>query len=135
MNEVRLTGRITKELPKVEELTTKPIYISLAVDRWVSGEKKTDFVSIKFFKLNAETLCKFRKKGDFIIVIGHVSSGSYEKDGKKYYTQDIVADRIEFDSSKNNTLASTQTNDFEEISNHQSAFDDVMNFDDPFSLM
>ena len=35
-------------------------------------------------------------KGRLVGITGRIQTGSYEKDGRKVYTTDIVADRVEF---------------------------------------
>ena len=42
---------------------------------------------------------KYLAKGRKILVISHVKTGSYEKDGKRIYTTEFVVDKIEFLSS------------------------------------
>lgn len=58
------------------------------------GEKKfTDYHTIKAFGKTAEYNTSLAK-GDRVMVSGRVKSNSYEKDGKKIYSTDLVADRI-----------------------------------------
>ena len=35
-------------------------------------------------------------KGRMVGVTGRIQTGSYEKDGRKVYTTDVIADRVEF---------------------------------------
>ena len=39
-------------------------------------------------------------KGSRVAVTGRIQTGSYEKDGRKIYTTDIIASNIEFLSAK-----------------------------------
>lgn len=39
-------------------------------------------------------------KGMRLLVEGHIQTGSYEKDGHKVYTTDVVCDNIEFCEKK-----------------------------------
>ena len=48
------------------------------------------------FGKQAENCEKFVSKGKKIAVTGKIVTGSYEKDGRKVYTTDVVADRVEF---------------------------------------
>ena len=49
---------------------------------------------------------KYFGKGNGILVEGHIQTGSYEKDGKKVYTTDVVVERVEFvDKLQNKTDA------------------------------
>lgn len=45
----------------------------------------------------AEDCNKYLKKGSMVAVDGRIQTGSYDgKDGKKVYTTDVVANRVEF---------------------------------------
>ena len=44
---------------------------------------------------------KYITKGSKVAVMGSIQTGSYEKDGQKRYTTDIVADEVQFLSSRN----------------------------------
>ena len=62
--------------------------------------QKGDFIGIVGFKNRADFLEKFGKKGVKFIVIGRVQTGSYEKDGNRVFTTDVIAEQIEFAESK-----------------------------------
>ena len=44
----------------------------------------------------AENVAKYVHKGRLIAVTGRIQIGSYEKEGKKIYTTDIIANAVEF---------------------------------------
>lgn len=96
MNKVILCGRLTKD-PDVRysqgEKTMAIARYSLAIDRYKDG---TDYPSIIAFGKQGEFAEKYLKKGMKILVEGRIQTGSYEKDGKKIYTTDVVVDRHEF---------------------------------------
>ena len=71
---------------------------SLAVDRIKKGE--ADFISCVAFGKNGEFCEKYLKKGTKIALEGRWQTGSYEKDGKKFYTNDCVVEHMEFAESK-----------------------------------
>ena len=48
----------------------------------------------------AEFISKYLRKGNRIGVSGRLRSGSYEKDGQRYYTLEVVATRVDFADSK-----------------------------------
>ncbi|MCK5851024.1 MAG: single-stranded DNA-binding protein [Kiritimatiellae bacterium] len=64
---------------------------------WVDAAEFPYFVC---WGKQAENLAEYQKKGGKIGITGHVSAGSYEKEGEKKYYQDLVADRIEYLSPK-----------------------------------
>ena len=101
MNHVILIGRTTKdiELRYSQNGNMAIARFSLAVDR-MSKDKGTDFISCIAFGKTAELLEKYVPKGRKVAVQGHIQTGSYEKDGHKVYTTDVIVDRMEFCESK-----------------------------------
>lgn len=97
MNSVNLIGRLTKD-PDIRYTQEQMCMarFTLAVDRIRSGqEKQTDFISCVSFGKPAETVEKYVSKGNRLGVTGSIKTGSYtNKDGKKVYTTDVVADRV-----------------------------------------
>ena len=85
----------------------------LAVNRKFKkeGEQEADFISCVAFGKNGEFAEKYLRKGMKIAVEGRIQTGSYEKDGVKHYTTDIVVEAHDFCESKGTgeALASTQT--------------------------
>lgn len=106
MNSVQLIGRLTKD-PEVRYTTSQMAVgtFVLAVDRPPNrdGEKRADFPIIKVFGKQAEVVEKYVHKGDKIALEGRIQTDSYEKDGRRVYTTDVVAFRIEFLGRKGNT--------------------------------
>lgn len=98
MNKVVLMGRITKDLDKKEKVTN----FTVAVDRRFKreGDPSADFIDCVAFGKTKEIVDKYFEKGQKIAVDGRIQTGSYEKDGKKYYTTDVVAESVEFCESK-----------------------------------
>lgn len=97
MNKVILIGRLTKD-PEVRYTGDNMAVASftVAIDRQ-SKEKKTDFPRVTVFGKQAENCERFLKKGRLVGVEGSIATGSYEdKDGKKVYTTDVSASRVEF---------------------------------------
>lgn len=93
MNQVSLIGRATKDAEVRMAGETKVASYSLAVDRRGEG---TDFINITAFGKAADFAEKWVKKGIKYGVTGHIRTGSYEKDGRRVYTFEVVADSHEF---------------------------------------
>ena len=74
----------------------------LAVDRQrkQDEEQTADFISCVCFGKTADFANKYLRKGAKIAIEGKIQTGSYEKDGVKHYTTDIIVDRHEFCESK-----------------------------------
>lgn len=98
MNSVSLIGRLTRD-PDVRYTASSQMAVarfSIAIDRYSNGEKSTDYPSIVVFGKQAENCEKYLTKGRLVGIEGRIQTGSYEKDGKKVYTTDVVAYRVEF---------------------------------------
>lgn len=104
MNSVQLIGRLTRD-PEVRYTDggASIARFSLAVDRRFKQENgaDVDFINIVSFGKTAEFIEKYFHKGIKIALNGRIQTGSYtDKDGKKVYTTDIVAENVEFCESK-----------------------------------
>ena len=73
---------------------------SIAVNEKRGGADKTDWFNITAWEKTAEACAKYLVKGSKVCVQGRLQTGSYEKDGIKRYTTDIIATQVEFLSSK-----------------------------------
>lgn len=100
MNKVILIGRITKDIEcKYTQAGTAVARFTVALDRGKDkdgNDKGADFPSCIAFGRTAENLEKFSGKGLRVAIDGHVQTGSYEKDGGKVYTTDIICDKVAF---------------------------------------
>lgn len=117
MNKVELIGRLARD-PDIRYTTGPgdPMCIArytLAVDRRYrkqDGSTEADFISCVAFGKAGEFVEKYLKKGMKIAVAGRIQTGSYEKDGRKIYTTDVVAEEQEFcESKKTGTAGSAGT--------------------------
>jgi single-strand DNA-binding protein len=74
---------------------------TVAVDRYSKDEeKKTDFIDVVAWRTTGEFVGKYFGKGSMIAVQGSIQTGSYEKDGIKRKTFEIVADNVSFCGEK-----------------------------------
>lgn len=55
---------------------------------------KTEWHRVKFFGKVAEVADKYLRKGAKCFVQGRIEYGSYEKDGVKHYTTDIIGEEL-----------------------------------------
>ena len=104
MNTVQLLGRLTSDA-KVTYTTGENAQaianFTLAVDRQFG--KGADFIRCVAFGKRAEAIDNFCKKGTKIAVVGSIQTGSYEKDGVKHYTTDIIVNSFYFCEKKEET--------------------------------
>lgn len=105
MNKVIMMGRLTRD-PEVRyggsDNTMAIARFNIAVDRRFSrdSEQTADFFNITAFGKLGEFSEKYLKKGTKIVMEGHIQNNNYEKDGKTVYSDQIIADSIEFAESK-----------------------------------
>ena len=106
MNKVYLIGNLTRD-PELSTTNSgvSVCRISIAVGRrfaGADGSRETDFFNVTAWRGTAENCAKYLKKGNKIAVSGSIQTRNYERsDGTKGFTVDIVADEVEFLSSKN----------------------------------
>lgn len=98
-NSVLLVGNLVRD-PKVYTMNSghKVAGFSLAVSKeWTSrngeAKKKTSFPNCKAWGKDAEYIEQFRK-GDRVAVLGEIETGSYEKNGQKVYTTEVLVEKI-----------------------------------------
>ena len=115
MNRVELIGRITRD-PELRYTSSNiaTTRFTLAVNRpfqGQNGEQGTDFINIVVWRKQAENVKKFVSKGSLVAVEGRIQTGSYEKDGQRIYTTDVVADSVQFLESKAQSQNRQSTDD------------------------
>lgn len=94
-------GRLTKD-PELR-YTDKNIAIcsfTIAINRI---NEESDFIPIKVFNKLAENSFKYLKKGSLVGIVGSIKTSNYEKDGKKIYKTEIIANSVEFLSNNTNS--------------------------------
>lgn len=105
MNHAALIGRLTAD-PELKTTSSgiATTRFSLAVDRAYTRqgeESQTDFINIVAWRQTAEFICRYFSKGQRIALTGRIQTGSYtDRDGKKRYTFDVVAENVEFCETK-----------------------------------
>ena len=114
MNRVELIGRLTadpNEFVNGDSIISK---YNLAVDGR-GKDAQTDFINIVSFGKAAEFSNKYFKKGMKVAISGRIKTGSYlNKEGKKVYTTDVIAEEQEFCEKKGT---------FEEVSESKAVTD------------
>lgn len=115
MNIITLTGRLTKD-PELKTGSKTYCRFTLAVNR-VMKKDEVDFINCVAFGKTAELLEKYIKKGNKLGVVGRLQIGTYEKNGEKRTTADVMVDQIEFLESKseNTTTKKETTKKIEDI--------------------
>lgn len=106
MNKVILMGRLTKD-PEVRytqgDNSTCVASFTIAVDRKFKrdGEQTADFINCVAFGRLAEHVEKYYRKGLKTALTGRIQTRNYtNRDGKKVYITEVVAEELEFAESK-----------------------------------
>ena len=105
MNKVILMGRLTKD-PEVRYTTTNNTLVcgfTLAVNRRFAkeGEQQADFINIVAWNKLGEFCSKYFAKGQQVALCGRVQTRTYDdKDGKKVYVTEVVAEEAYFADTK-----------------------------------
>lgn len=99
-----IMGRLTAD-PELRQTPSgvSVVRFTVAVDRGYvkqGEERQTDFINIVAWRGSADFVAKYFHKGSMIAVQGSIQTGSYEKDGVKHYTFEIVADNVSFCGGK-----------------------------------
>lgn len=117
MNKVFLIGNMTKDHEVKYTTGEKPTAVcrfSIAVNSGYGDKKRTDYPTIVCFGKTAENLDRYTAKGSKVAISGKIQTGSYEKDGQKIYTTEVIADQVEFLTHKqaeDNPWASAESED------------------------
>lgn len=110
MNKVILTnGRLVKDVELKGTTALQIARFTVAVNRQFKKDE-ADFINCVAFGKKAETIEKFFKKGSPINIEGRLQTGSYEKDGVKHFTTDVIVDNFEFASSSKKVENKTENN-------------------------
>lgn len=108
MNSVQLIGKLTDK-PKMAKTQggIAKCDFRLAVQRDFvnqrTGERDADFIPIVAWRRTAEICGQYLDKGSRCAVMGRIQVRRYEaQDGTKHYVTEVVADRVEFLTSRAN---------------------------------
>lgn len=105
MNKVIFTGRLTADPELRQSGDTTITRFNLAVDR--RGKRdEADFFSCTAFNKLAEFAKNYLVKGTKILLEGRIQNNNYtDRDGKKVYGFQVIADSIEFAGAKTERTA------------------------------
>ena len=106
MNKVILIGNLTKD-PEISTTSNRVSVCRFALavtPRYTNanGDREADSINIVVWRALADNCHKFLKKGSKAAVVGTLQSRMYDAtDGTKRYVTEVVADEVEFISTKN----------------------------------
>lgn len=113
MNKIIIVGNLTKDVELAQTAKgTAYCNFSVAVKRAMTdtqGNKLTDFFNCTAWKQKAETIAKYCKKGNRVLVEGEMNSNTFtNKDGLKQTNWNIVVLNIEFLGGKQDDNSENQ---------------------------
>jgi len=114
MNRVDLVGRLTRD-PELRHTTSgrAVCQINLAINRTFTnqnGEREADFINVVVWDKQAENVSKYVTKGRLVSVEGRLQSRSYDdKDGKKVYVTEVIANSVQFLSTGNSNTSNNSS--------------------------
>ncbi len=101
VNSVFIVGNLGKD-PEVRQLGTGTTVCSFSVATTYAGKngaEKTSWHNVQAWEKTGENCAKYLKKGSKVCVEGRIDYSESEKDGKKTYFTNIVANKVTFLSS------------------------------------
>ena len=110
MNKVILMGRLTR-VPEVRYSDgAEPLAVTrytLAVNRRFkrNGEQEADFIPCVAFGKAGEFAEKYFKKGQMVAVTGRIQVRSWDKDGERRWSTEVIVEEQYFAESKNSQPA------------------------------
>lgn len=101
MNKTFLLGRLTKDVElRHTQNETAVASFTIAVNR----KDKADFINCVAWNKQAEFISKYFNKGSQICLVGRLQTRDYEKDGKKVFITEVVAEEVYFTGKKENDI-------------------------------
>ena len=100
-NKVILGGRLTSDIElKQTNSGVSVCSFSVAVNRRTKDKQETDFITCNAWRQTAEFISKYFSKGSSICVVGSLQVRSWEQNGQKRYSTEVVVDEAMFVDSK-----------------------------------
>lgn len=120
MNKAILVGNLTRD-PETRYTKDKNGN-DLAIARFTIAVKiphkkdESAFISCVAFGKTGEVIEKYTRKGSKVGVTGYIQTGSFEKDGVKHYTTDVIVEEVELLTPKSEGTAPKKDQDgFEDL--------------------
>ena len=94
-NQATIIGNIGSEVElKYTQSGTAICKLSVATSEKRKGEEFTTWHRVTVFGTLAEICGEYLNKGSKVFIQGRIHNDSYDKDGVKHYTSEIVADQM-----------------------------------------
>lgn len=108
MNKVILMGRLTREPEVRYSQSSEPVAVArytLAVSRRMkkNGEQEADFIPCVAFGKSGEFAEKYFRKGQMVAVTGRLQVRSWDKDGERRWSTDVIVEEQYFAEGKHDS--------------------------------
>ena len=126
INRVVLTGRLTKDVdlrstPSGADVTS----FTVAVDGFNKEQNDTSFIECVAWNHSAKFIATYCKKGTLVAIEGRLQTRSYDrKDGTKAKVTEVIADRVENLSPRDNSTEEPVENKYTPPTYNDNPFDD-----------
>jgi len=132
INKAIIIGNLTRD-PEKKALPNGTVVTSLSLatnraykDKDGNKQESTDYHNVVIFGRPAETAAQYLKKGQSAYIEGRIQTRSWDdKDGKKQYRTEIVAESVQFGPKSGGYTGSPSSNDSVAPSSIQSEPTDV----------
>lgn len=112
VNKVIIVGHLGKDPELKTTGSGKSVCsFSVAVGESWGGKEHTEWFNITVWEKTGENCAKYLAKGSQVYIEGRMRTESYEKDGQKRYITKIIADTVQFLSSKKAATGPTKNAD------------------------
>lgn len=115
INQVLITGNLTRDA-ELRQTQTGFCILNFTVavnerrkNQQGEWEDKVNFIDCKLFGSRAEKLQQYLTKGLKVAIAGRLSFSSWQKEGKKYSKLEVLANDIEFMTSRNSEQQTHKT--------------------------
>nr|DAF67071.1 MAG TPA: Single strand binding protein [Caudoviricetes sp.] len=135
MNRVVLVGRLTKDpvLRKTANGVSVTSFTLACTRRFKQeGQPDADFINTVTWNKTADIVSQYTHKGSLVGVEGRIQTRSYDdKDGKRVYVTEVVADSVQFLESK--SAAASNAYVPEQVSNQGYQSDNGQSYSNDFT--
>ena len=141
INKVVLVGRLTKDpvLRKTANGVSVTSFTVACTRRFKQdGQPEADFINTVAWNKTADSVSQYTHKGSLVGVEGRIQTRSFDdKDGKRVYVTEVVADSVQFLESKSAAASNANSNayvpDYEQGSNHGYQSDNSQSYSNDFT--
>ncbi len=141
INKVVLVGRLTKDpvLRKTANGASVTSFTLACTRRFKQeGQPDADFINTVIWNKTADSISQYTHKGSLVGVEGRIQTRSFDdKDGKRVYVTEVVADSVQFLESKSAAASNANSNayvpDYDQGSNHGYQSDNSQSYSNDFT--